>query len=170
MYSHKTEVAIINNWDIFGDGNHESTQLVLDELYKQSPQNKDVLDVGCGTGIQSIFAKKWGANNVFAVDVDVRAIYTARKNFQKNNVDIQSRLNIYNEQLDFKADIIVANLPADCARDFLTMAPSSLKENGVIIISWPRQFNIYNECDLTNYEIVDRIEGIDYDAYAIKEK
>ena len=171
MYSHGTEVTItIFNPGVFGDGNHESTQLVLDLLHKQNPVDKNVLDIGTGSGIQSIFAKKWGAANVFAVDVDYAAMINARRNFQKNNVDIQSRLNIYNEQLDFKADIIVANLPAHNLREFFPLAHDSMKENCVILCSWPRQFNIYNECDLTNYEIVDRIEGIEYDAYAIKEK
>lgn len=171
MYSHGTEVTItIFNPGVFGDGNHESTQLVLDLLYKQNPIDKNVLDIGTGSGIQSIFAKKWGAANVFAVDINYAAITNARKNFQKNNVDIQSRLNIFNEQLDFKADIIVANLPVHNLREFLPLAHDSMKKDCVILCSWPRQFNIYNECDLSDYEIVDRIEGIEYDAYAIKEK
>lgn len=171
MYSHGTEVTItIYNQGVFGDGNHESTQLVLDMLYKQNPKGKAVLDIGTGSGIQSIYAKKWGAKDVLAVDVEYWAIMTARRNFEKNDVDVKSMLNIFNEQLDFKADIIVANLPAGGVKDFMPLAHTSMKKNAVIICSFPHNFNIYNECDLSEYEVVDKIDGFEYDAFAIKEK
>ena len=169
MYSNGIEVKIITQ-NIFGDGNHESTQVVLEALYQQNPQNKIVFDVGTGTGIQSIYAKKWGAKEVYAIDIDINAIYTARKNFQKNNVDVNSRLNIYNEQLNIKADITVANLPAHNVKEFLTMAQSTMADDGVLIFSWDKQFNVYNEVDLTGYEIIDCIEGIDWDAYVLEMK
>ena len=169
MYSNGIEVKIITR-DIFGDGNHESTQLVLDALYKLNPKNKTVLDIGTGTGIQSIYAAKWGATEILAVDIDYNAIFTARDNFKRNNVEIKSRLNIYNEDLDFKADITVANLPAHNLREFLTLAPTTMKPNGLLICSWPRQFNIYNECDLSQYDIINHLEGIEYDAYVLEIK
>lgn len=169
MYSNSTEVKIVTQ-GVFGDGNHESTQLVLDALYESNPKNKSILDMGTGTGVQSIYASKWGATEILAVDIDYNAIFTARANFKRNNVEIKSRLNIYNEDLDFKADITVANLPAHNLREFLVLAPSTMKPNGLLICSWPRQFNIYNECDLSKYEIIHHIEGIEYDAYVLRSK
>ena len=169
MYSNKTEIKIVTQ-DIFGDGNHESTHLVLDALYKSNPKNKTVLDIGTGTGVQAIYASKWGALDILAVDINYSAIVTARDNFKRNNVEIKSRLNIYNEDLDFKADITVANLPAHNLREFLTLAPATMKSKGLLICSWPRQFNIYNECDLSLYNIVNHIEGIEYDAYVLELK
>lgn len=169
MYSNGTEVKIVTH-NVFGDGNHETTQLVLDLLYKHEPKNKDVLDIGTGTGIQSIFAKKWGAANVLAVDIEYTAIFTARANFKRNDVEVKSRLNILNEDLDFKADIIVANLPAHALREFLPVATDSMKSNAILICSWPKQFNLINECDLTHYIIADKLEGLEYDGYVFKEK
>ena len=169
MYSNGIEIRIMTQ-GIFGDGNHESTQNVLDLLYKENPKGKDILDIGTGTGVQSIYAKKWGAEKVIAVDIDYTAIQTARKNFQKNDVDVISRLNIYNEYIDDKFDIIIANLPCHNTREFLTMAHKNMTKDSVLIVSWDRQFNFFNECDLSQYEIVDHIEGLEWDAYALKEK
>lgn len=163
-------ISIIRpNDGVFGDGNHESTQMVLEALYQQKPKGKKVLDIGTGTGIQSIFAKKWGAEEVYAVDVDMMAIKTARKNFVKNDVEVTSRLNIYNEMLDFKADIIVANLPTHNVVEFVPMAKDTLSENGVIIFSWAKDFGIH-EVNMDGYEIVKHLEGIEWDSYVIKEK
>ena len=169
MYSHEIEVKIITQ-GTFGDGNHESTQNVLDLLYQINPKNKSVLDIGTGTGVQSIYAKKWGAEKVMAVDIDFAAIQTARKNFQKNNVEVISQLNIYNEFIEDKFDIIIANLPCHNVREFLTMAHKNMTKDSILIVSWDRQFNFSNECDLSQYEIISHIEGIEWNAYALKEK
>lgn len=170
MYLHEVETTIIKFDNVFGDGGHESTQMVLEALYHQNPKCKTILDIGTGTGIQSIFAKKWGADKVVAVDIDISAIYTARKNFQKNNVEVISQLNIYNEYIEDKFDIIVANLPCHNVREFLTMARKNMTKDSILIVSWDKQFNFSNECDLSQYEIIDHIEGIEWDAYALKEK
>ena len=170
MNYHGTEAIIIRpNDNIFGDGCHESTQMVLEALYQQNPDGKKVLDIGTGTGIQSVFAKKWGAEEVFAVDVDIMAIQTARNNFKKNDVEVASRLNIYNELLDFKADIIVANLPTHNVVEFVPMAKDTLAEDGVIIFSWAKNFG-FHEVNMDGYEIVQHLDGVEWDAYVIKEK
>lgn len=154
--------------NVFGDGTHESTQIVLKALEWCNPNGKDVLDIGTGTGIQSIYAKKMGAENVLAVDVGYHEIQTARENFRNNDVEVMSRLNIYNEFLDFKADITVANLPPHQIREFLDIAPYTMKEDGILICSWDSRFNIKNECDLTEWEIKKHFKGIEWDAYVLE--
>lgn len=163
-----TEAIIIRpNESVFGDGCHESTQMVLEALYQQNPKGKTVLDIGTGTGIQSIFAKKWGATEVMAVDIDAACIYTARKNFAKNEVEVKSRLNIYNEQIEEKYDITIANLPTGGVVEFLPMAKDTLVENGVVIFSWANNFGIH-EVNLDGYEIVQHLNGIEWDAYVVR--
>lgn len=155
---------------IFGDGTHESTQMVLKALEWCNPNGKDVLDIGTGTGIQSIYAKKMGAENVLAVDIDYQSVLCARENFKRNNVEITSRLNIFNEMLDYKADITVANLPSHDVRDFIPMAKDTMKQDGVLICSWCNQYNLENECDLTGWEIKKHFKGIKWDAYVLERK
>lgn len=172
MYSHGTEVIIIrDDPNVFGDGNHESTQMVLEALYQQNPEGKTVLDIGTGTGIQSIFATKWCAKEVLAVDTNISCIYTARKNFQKNNVEITSRLNIYNEFIDKKFDITIANLPISNIIEYIPMAKNTMKDEGVLIFSWDKKFGIFEaHLEENGFEIVEHFEGIDWDAYVVELK
>lgn len=170
MNSHGTEATITCvDQKVFGDGTHETTQLVLDALYQQNPNGKTVLDMGTGSGIQSIFAKKLGASEVMAVDILPECIYEARKNFRRNNVDVKSRLNIYNEYMDDKYDITVANLPVGGLREYLPMAKKTMAKGGVLIFSYPKreQFSALN---IDGFEVIKRIEGIDYDAYVIRSR
>lgn len=153
---------------VFGDGSHESTQVVLKALEECNPNGKDVLDIGTGTGIQSIYAKKWGAENVLAVDIDYNAIRTARENFKANGVEVVSRLNIYNEMLDFKADITIANLTASSIREFLPMVTDTMREDGVFICSWYNNLNINNELNLSGWDIKKQIKGTEWSAYILE--
>ena len=170
-YKNTEAIIVRDGTNVFGDGCHESTQMVLEALYQQNPKGKTVLDVGTGTGIQSIFAKKWGATEVMAVDIDAACIYTARKNFTKNKVEVKSRLNIYNEFLEDKYDIIVANLPTGGVVELIPTVKDTMAESGVLIFSWNRQFGIH-EAHLEEYglEIADHYDGIDWDAYAVRRK
>lgn len=169
MYYHETEALIITTSNVFGDGNHESTQMVLEALYQQNPKGKSVLDIGTGTGIQSIFAMRWGARSATAVDIDAAAIYTARKNFKKNGVDVFSRLNIYNEYMDGEYDITIANLPAGGVIEFVPVAKETMADDGVLIFSWDRKLGIH-EARLEEHglEIAEHYEGIEWDSYVVR--
>lgn len=171
MYYHGTEAIIIKPDNVFGDGNHESTQMVLEALYQQNPKGKSVLDIGTGSGIQSIFSKLWGATDVMAVDIDASCIYTARKNFKKNDVEVASRLNIYNELLEDKYDITVANLPTGGVVEFIPMAEQTMADDGVLIISWAKHFGIFEaKLEEHGFEIAEHYEGIEWDSYVIRRK
>lgn len=172
MNYHNTEAIIIRNGDnVFGSGDHESTQMVLEALYQEDPNGKSVLDIGTGTGIQSIFSKLWGATDVMAVDIDASAIYTARKNFKKNNVEVASRLNIYNELLEDKYDITIANLPTGGVVEFIPMAEQTMADDGVLIISWAKHFGIFEaKLEEHGFEIAEHYDGIEWDSYVIRRK
>ena len=54
----------------FGTGHHQTTFLMLNEMFNVNFKNKTVLDVGCGTGILSILSKKLGSGYTLGVDID----------------------------------------------------------------------------------------------------
>ena len=77
---------IINPKMSFGTGHHETTALIMNQMFDISFNNKNVIDVGYGTGILSILASKLGALDVLGVDVDQWAFENAHENAQLNKV------------------------------------------------------------------------------------
>ena len=71
----------------FGTGTHPSTQLCLIALEKHGCQGKNVLDIGCGSGILSIAAVRLGADRVLGVDYDPIAIPSCERNALLNGME-----------------------------------------------------------------------------------
>jgi ribosomal protein L11 methyltransferase len=70
----------------FGTGEHYTTSSCLEMMEEIGPDLGRVLDVGCGSGILSIAAKKLGAPFVAACDVDPVACEVARKSAAANGL------------------------------------------------------------------------------------
>ncbi|MCL2656375.1 MAG: 50S ribosomal protein L11 methyltransferase [Betaproteobacteria bacterium] len=73
----------------FGTGSHPTTRLCLEWVLANIEPGHSVLDYGCGSGILAIAAAKLGAGTVHAVDIDLRALESARDNATRNNVEIK---------------------------------------------------------------------------------
>jgi len=100
----------------FGTGTHETTSLCIKLLSKDLDAGNDpVLDIGCGSGILAITASLLGSQKVTGVEIDPVAVEVARENIALNH--LSSRIEVMEGDLtrglNFKADIIVANLMAD---------------------------------------------------------
>ena len=105
------EVICINPGMAFGTGLHETTSLSADFLETYIKEGDKVLDVGCGTGILSIVASKLGASEVLGIDIDDEAVTASIENLKANNVHnaVIKKADL-TEGVDFKADLVVANL------------------------------------------------------------
>ncbi|HCI29713.1 MAG TPA: 50S ribosomal protein L11 methyltransferase [Fervidobacterium sp.] len=119
----------------FGTGLHQTTKMSASYLKKYLKPGMDVLDVGCGSGILAILAKKLGANRVLAVDNDPLAIEVANENALRNEADIEIRFSDLFLNVDGKYDIIVSNIVAEVLIEMLKQARNHLKEDGILIIS-----------------------------------
>jgi len=96
----------------FGTGHHETTRscLVLIENYSPKTSHESFLDLGTGTGILAIAARKLGYRHVVGIDTDILAIQAARENVIINNVpDIEIKEEGLAE-LNETFDVIAANL------------------------------------------------------------
>lgn len=120
----------------FGTGTHQTTQLcvVAMEQYPENIINKKVADIGMGSGILAIIAKKKGAKTVYGCDIDDTVIETAKENALKNNVDCEFKLGS-TETISDKYDFICANLLHNIIYDIMPDLKRILNDNGVISLS-----------------------------------
>lgn len=80
------EEIIIDPQMAFGTGHHETTRLMMQAMNKMILTDTRVLDLGTGSGILAIFARKLGARQAIGIDNDPEAIENARHNAGLNKV------------------------------------------------------------------------------------
>jgi ribosomal protein L11 methyltransferase len=129
------KVLILDPKMAFGTGTHESTSLCVKFLEEYVKEDMDVLDVGTGTGILAIAAKLLGAKEVLGVDIDREAVISARENIEMNKLDIKIIEGDLTKGIDFKCDILVANLIAELDILLMKDAFKHLKKGGHAIFS-----------------------------------
>lgn len=121
----------------FGTGTHETTSLCLMLLEKQGVSGKSVLDLGTGSGILAIAAGLLGARDVLATDIDPEALKIASENVELNRMDklVKLQQSDLTKGIDFKADIVLANLIAELVKKAAADVKRCLNQNGVFISS-----------------------------------
>lgn len=110
---------------------HQTTKsclLALSDLYRQKIDHRQILDVGCGSGILSLGAAKlWQAETkVTAVDIDEEAVWVTRKNAKNNQLEQIITAGLSN---GYQSDLVKTNAPYNLifanilARPLIEMAP-----------------------------------------------
>jgi ribosomal protein L11 methyltransferase len=99
----------------FGTGDHATTAMSLRSLEEASRKLKpgwSMADLGTGSGILALAAKRFGAGRVIAIDNDQQAIKTAKANARTNKIDrIDFRIDdVRRWRSPCKIDIVTANL------------------------------------------------------------
>lgn len=141
----KRVVIEIDPASSFGTGRHETTALCLEALETLEPAGKNILDMGCGSGILGIGAALLGAEHIDAVDIDMVATRIAEENAEKNDLpkgkmdvvcgNVLSDESLWNSFAGKKYDIILANIVADIISDMLPLFDSCLKDDGRLVCS-----------------------------------
>ena len=120
----------------FGTGHHETTELMIKQILNLNFKNKNVLDVGCGTGVLSILASKLSANQVTGIDTDDWAFQNSIDNSKLNNVDdIHFFHGDVHSITKNKYDYIFANINLNTIIDQLSTYINLITSKGSILIS-----------------------------------
>jgi len=120
----------------FGTGHHETTFLMINELYNLDLNDKSILDMGSGTGVLSIVASKNGAKQVVGIDIDEWAFQNSIDNAKLNNTENISFLHgdiKLIENQDF--DIILANINRNIIEKDIEGYYNLLSDKGDLLIS-----------------------------------
>ena len=96
----------------FGTGYHQTTCHMLRAILASDMEGKSVLDMGCGTALLAILARKHGATDVVAIDIDEFAYENAKENVVLNSTaDIEVRLGGAEAiKEDDSFDFVIANI------------------------------------------------------------
>lgn len=110
---------------VFGTGTHPTTQDCLAAITLAVSQHavKCALDLGTGTGLLALAAARLGCSRVLALDFNLLAAQTARRNVRRNALDsriavIQGRAQ---DWIQHPADLLIANIHYDVMKQLMAM-------------------------------------------------
>ena len=120
----------------FGTGHHETTFLVINELFNINLKCMKVLDMGSGTGVLAIICSKLGADTVLGIDIDEWAYKNSIENSMLNNVEnIEFVLGDVDKIGNKKFDVVIANINRNIILRDLHLYFKKLIKGGKLIIS-----------------------------------
>jgi len=120
----------------FGTGHHSTTSMMSELMLSLDMDGRSVLDMGCGSGILAILAKKFNAGNVLAVDNDDWAIENCVENCIRNNTsDIETIKGESSILPGKKFDIILANINRNVLLADMKTYSNALNKGGHLLLS-----------------------------------
>lgn len=121
----------------FGTGHHDTTTLMIEQLFRQDLNGKQVLDVGTGTGILAIVASKLGAAACRGIEIDEFAYNNALENMAANKVE-NVQLLLGDASLiesHWQCDLVMANINRNIITADIQRYASALKPGGLMQLS-----------------------------------
>ena len=132
----KRRLLVIPASAAFGTGEHATTAMslrLLERLTREWKNRWSLGDLGTGSGILALAAKRFGAKRVVGIDVDPKAISVAKVNARLNKID-----NVDFKLVDLRKwkswagrDIVAANLYSELLIEILP----KLKRSNWLILS-----------------------------------
>jgi ribosomal protein L11 methyltransferase len=119
----------------FGTGEHATTAMslrVLERLTRKWEKGWSLADLGTGSGILALAAKRLGAGRVIGTDIDPKAISIAKANARLNKIDnVDFRLGDLRKcKPASRTDIVAANLYSEL---LIEMLPKLTRGNWLIL-------------------------------------
>ncbi len=120
----------------FGTGHHQTTYLICSYLLKYPPIDKQVLDMGTGTGVLAILSEKLGAKSIDAVEIEDWSVENANENAERNNCSRIKVIHGSKEQIPDKYyDLILANINRNILEDQLSAYAKQANSGSTLLLS-----------------------------------
>lgn len=128
--------VIIDPRMAFGTGNHATTLGMLQLLSRIPIEGKQVIDMGCGSGILGIYAAMRGAKHCLCIDIDESSVQNAVYNSGLNGVSVDV-LQGDASLLDGRkpVDIFLANINRNIILEDCKRYVTALKPGGDLLLS-----------------------------------
>lgn len=129
---------VLDPGQAFGTGDHPTTRMCLELLERHIDSNVDsVLDLGTGSGILAIAAKKLGVAQVTASDIDPVSIEVCLSNCRQNLVDLHAfeATGFDDQRLAGSWPMIVSNIISATLIRIAPEAARRVEPNGKWIVS-----------------------------------
>jgi ribosomal protein L11 methyltransferase len=125
----------------FGTGTHETTSLMLQQMYTLSKQvdfsKISVLDVGTGSGILAIYAAMLGCKSIIGVDNDPNSVPAAIENAELNSMNAACTFSAtpLEDLCHTKHELVLANIIAPVILALMDGMKTRLADNGHLLLS-----------------------------------
>lgn len=164
----------------FGTGTHQTTQLCMKALEKYMKKGDKVADIGMGSGILSICAKKFGASSVYGCDIDEDVIDVAKENAVKNGEILLSEPN-YGEGVFFelntadkiqeKFDFVCANILHNVLAEIMGDLKNIMKKGALMSLSGildEKKPVVLEAIKRENLEIIEEIHQDQWTSFVVR--
>lgn len=122
----------------FGTGEHPTTRLAASyiESFMLKRPGSSMMDVGCGSGVLTMVAKRRGAGKLVAVDIDAISVEATRANLDLNALGEGVRLLKGSaDATDEEFDLVVANINTPILRSLVIPLAQRLNNEGTLILT-----------------------------------
>ena len=154
----------------FGTGTHQTTQLCMKALEKYMNKGDKVADIGMGSGILSILAKKLGATSVYGCDTDDTVIEVAKENAKKNNVEATFDLGSA-DKINDKFDFVCANILHFVLAEIMGDLKNLMKTGALMSLSGildEKKQMVIDAYEKENLELVEEIHQDQWTSFVVK--
>lgn len=175
-YEAKEDEIIVNidPGNAFGTGTHPTTQLCVKAFEKYGKENAVVADIGCGSGILAICAKKLGAISADAVDTDETAVETAKINA---NINKEGTINFQTATSDVldsgKYDFVFANILHNVLAEIMPDLKRIMKNGAKIVLSGildGKEDVVLKAIEKNNLKMVEEMRQKEWIAFVVRKE
>lgn len=153
----------------FGTGDHPTTRMMLALMDESECENKEIADIGCGSGILSVGAMLLGAKSVVGVDVEKQSVESSIENAARNGVQGEFFLGTGYDPLpaDAQYDGVVSNIISAALIKLAGQTATRVRPGGFWIVSgiiesnWP---DVLEAAKRAGFSLEKRITELEWTA------